>query len=280
MRARVTACLRALVLGWAALTAARLARADVLSVLESARHGCPRGAALGSLRPVAQLDGAARWLADGASLHQATARASYRTLASASIHVAGDSSEAGLARLLDARFCRTLTDPELREVGIHRRGAELWIVLAAPFVLPALADAARADARVLELVNRARSRPRQCGAESFAAAPPLTLSARLYAAALAHSRDMAAQGDFAHSGSNGSTPAERVSQTGYAWSHVGENIAAGAASADEVTQGWLASPEHCANIMDPRFTESAVAFRIDARSPAGVYWTQLFARPR
>ncbi len=48
-------------------------------------------------------------------------------------------------------------------------------------------------------------------------------------------------------------PAQRVRRTGYApRSVVGENIAAGAPTADEVMQGVLDSPGHCANLMDPR----------------------------
>ena len=44
-------------------------------------------------------------------------------------------------------------------------------------------------------------------------------------------------------------------------------------------QGWLASPHHCENLMDPRFTELGVGFVFDADSDSGVYWTQVFAVP-
>jgi uncharacterized protein YkwD len=106
------------------------------------------------------------------------------------------------------------------------------------------------------------------------------LSAALGAAALAHSREMAAQSRFAHEGADGSTAGQRVARTGYRAALVGENIAAGPTSASEVVKGWLESPGHCANLMDARFTEMGLAYAVDARSTSGIYWTQVFATPR
>lgn len=56
-----------------------------------------------------------------------------------------------------------------------------------------------------------------------------------------------------------------------------ENIAAGQGSARQVMAGWLASPGHCANIMNGSFTEMAAAYAIDRSSAATIYWTQVFA---
>jgi hypothetical protein len=53
---------------------------------------------------------------------------------------------------------------------------------------------------------------------------------------------------------------------------VGENIAYGPKSADEVVQGWLDSPGHCENIMDPRFAEMGIAYA------AGLMGLQLLLR--
>ena len=44
--------------------------------------------------------------------------------------------------------------------------------------------------------------------------------------------------------------------------------------------GWLASPGHCSNIMNPDFTEMGAAYAIDKSSAAGSYWTQVFGTPR
>jgi uncharacterized protein YkwD len=47
----------------------------------------------------------------------------------------------------------------------------------------------------------------------------------------------------------------------------------------EVTQGWLSSPAHCENIMDPRFSEIGIAFAVNMASAEAIYWTQDFAAP-
>ena len=44
--------------------------------------------------------------------------------------------------------------------------------------------------------------------------------------------------------------------------------------------GWLASPEHCANIMNVRFSEMGVAFAVNGQDDYGVYWTLSLAAPR
>ncbi|MGH8229818.1 MAG: CAP domain-containing protein [Steroidobacteraceae bacterium] len=226
-----------------------------------------------------RLNLAARSLASGAPLSEAIERAGYHALRSASIHIRGALTPRAVESLLGSRFCRLLTDPALRDIGLYRRRRELWIVAAEPFAAPALSHPARVRREVLRLVNQARSRARRCGAQEFAPARPLAPSSRLRRAALEHSRDMAAHDLFSHEGSDHSTPGERVTRTGYPWSAVGENIAAGQTTARQVVDAWLASPEHCANIMEPRFTHTGIAYVVAAASAAGVYWTEDFARP-
>ena len=74
-------------------------------------------------------------------------------------------------------------------------------------------------------------------------------------------------------------PAQRVARAGYSWSVVGENIAAGQRDADTVVKSWLESPGHCANLMNPEYSEVGVAFATNASSAAGIYWAQVFAAP-
>jgi uncharacterized protein YkwD len=61
---------------------------------------------------------------------------------------------------------------------------------------------------------------------------------------------------------------------------VGENLASGVMTAEEVVNGWLHSPHHCANLMTGRFTEMGIAFAINPRTDSGVYWTQTFGTTR
>jgi uncharacterized protein YkwD len=138
---------------------------------------------------------------------------------------------------------------------------------------------ATVHARVVELVNAARSHGRRCGSARFAAAPPLSISRQLDDAAAAHARDMARKKFFDHRGADGSQPKDRVIRAGYQSRLTGENIAFGPESAEEVVAGWLASPGHCANIMDSRFRHIGVGLAT-GRGRGRIYWVQDFGAPR
>lgn len=132
--------------------------------------------------------------------------------------------------------------------------------------------------RVVELVNAARSNSRRCGSERYAAAPSLRVSQKLNKAAAGHARDMARRKFFEHRGSDGSQPKDRVLRAGYQPRLTGENIAYGPESAEEVVAGWLASPGHCANIMDSRFHDIGVALNT-GKKRGQIYWVQNFGAP-
>jgi uncharacterized protein YkwD len=134
-------------------------------------------------------------------------------------------------------------------------------------------------ARVVELVNDARHDGHRCGRERFAPAPPLRLSRALNDAADDHARDMARRNYFEHVGEDGSQPRDRVQRAGYNSRLTGENIAFGPESAEEVVAGWLASPGHCENIMDPRFQDTGVGVAT-GRKRGRIYWVQTFGEPR
>jgi len=139
-------------------------------------------------------------------------------------------------------------------------------------------SSATVSARVVELVNAARSSGRKCGSERFGAAPSLSVSQKLNIAAAGHARDMARKKFFEHRGSDGSQPKDRVIRAGYQPRLTGENIAFGPESAEEVVAGWLASPGHCANIMDPRFQSIGTGLAI-GRKRGEIYWVQDFGAP-
>ncbi|MFL1455935.1 CAP domain-containing protein [Marinobacter sp. GN3S48] len=136
------------------------------------------------------------------------------------------------------------------------------------------------QADMLNKVNAARASARSCGSEQFSAAEPLAYNCPIEGAATHHSNDMAEHNFFSHTGSDGLRVGARVTATGYEWSVVGENIAAGYDDVDTVVQAWLDSPGHCRNIMDSRFSQFAVD-RVDANgADYENYWTQVFATPR
>ena len=138
------------------------------------------------------------------------------------------------------------------------------------------------QASLIARVNQLRAAGASCGSNgNFAPAAALTWNTQLTQAATAHSLDMVRNNFFDHTGSNGSTLSSRVNATGYAWSGLGENIAAGYGTVSNVMTGWMASPGHCANIMNPAFTQIGVAcIKGTSTNRYGDYWTMDLGRPQ
>ena len=120
--------------------------------------------------------------------------------------------------------------------------------------------------RILQLVNAERASQ---GLSS------LTRNAQLDAAALAHATDMRNNNFFAHTGSDGSSPSDRVTTAGYAWTKTGENIGQGSVSPEDMMDLWMNSTGHRANILDPDFTEIGIG--VDDQGTT--LWVQVFGRP-
>ena len=244
-------------------------------------RGCEGKAGLNSrLRASKGLNEVAREWSKGGRLNDAFRRTDYRMSTSSSMRVEGARSEAEILAVLTANYCSVILDPSFTEIGLYERGRDVWVVVAKPFATPAVNDADAVSRRVLVLVNEARAQPRKCGRKQFAAVPPLKLSQALGKAALIHARDMATNNFFEHEGSDGSRPADRVTRIGYRWRTVAENVAAGASDADAAVRGWLDSPGHCVNIMSAQYQEMGVAYAVEKKSDAGIYWSQVFATPK
>ena len=143
-----------------------------------------------------------------------------------------------------------------------------------------LNGAAGIQAEVLQRLNALRSQGAVCGSNAFAATGLVTWNNPLLQAAVGHSTDMAQKNYFAHTGLDGRTPAQRVTATGYSWSTVGENIAAGQRSVEEVLTGWTNSPGHCQNLMNPSFRDVAVACVRNDAATYRLYWTMELGRSR
>jgi len=132
----------------------------------------------------------------------------------------------------------------------------------------------------LRRINAARAQAQRCGWRSMPPAPPLHWDGTLQTVAARHSRDMAARNYFDHRSPDGRTVAERVQATPYKYRIVGENLAGGDPHVASAVRGWIESPSHCANLMDPRFADVAVACVGDRRSQWGTYWTMVLGRRR
>ena len=264
----------------AALAVSIAARADALSAVQLLREGgC--GGLLPAVQPLhrsALLDHAAREWANGASSPATAAEHSgYRAQVAAGLHLSGP--ESSTVQSLRRTGCPTVSERGLNDVGVYQRGLDTWLLLASAYVVPSSAQAPILSARILELVNQARAQGARCGTRAFGPAPPVKLSSALAGVAFGHALDMAEHGYFEHEDLAGHTPADRVRAAGYREKLVGENIAYGPQTADEVVQGWLDSPGHCENIMDARFAEMGVAFAAGQSAKRGLYWVQVLVAP-
>jgi len=126
---------------------------------------------------------------------------------------------------------------------------------------------------LLQLVNSHRAAGRNCGSSGyFEPTTPVTWNDTIELAAYDHSLDMFINNFLGHTGSDGSSPGDRLTRRGYDWSWRGwgENAYWGPRTEAEVIAGWIDSPGHCANIMNPFWNEMGVA-------KVGAYWTQVFS---
>jgi len=179
----------------------------------------------------------------------------------------------------DRSIWATVLSPEMRDVGIgvaRMNGLPLYAFL---FAVPesehfsqstrGLGDLNRVRAEMLAQVNAQRRK---------AGAPPLALNADLQEAAQAHAQDMLARGFFAHKSPSGTTVRERSRKAGYDWRAIGENIAEGQTSVNEVMTTWMNSPGHRENILNPAFRELGVGLVL-GKGRDGEYrviWVQNF----
>ncbi|TKB56031.1 CAP domain-containing protein [Ferrimonas aestuarii] len=142
--------------------------------------------------------------------------------------------------------------------------------------LPCEADISR----LLALVNHHRTQGMRCGDQQLPAVPALSLDSRLSFAAALHAYDMASYNFLSHTGRDGRDVGFRVSSYGYPWQWVGENIAAGQPKVEVAVKEWLASDEHCANLMSPDYQQTGFACVVGSESDYRYYWVQVFATPQ
>lgn len=106
---------------------------------------------------------------------------------------------------------------------------------------------------------------------------PLRENYTLNAAAYNHAYNMARKNRMEHV-LDGHNAGDRITAVGYTWQSYGENIAWNYLSAAAVVQGWMNSPGHRKNILNPNVTEIGVWVAKNSRGEP--YYCQVFARPR
>ncbi len=143
------------------------------------------------------------------------------------------------------------------------------MALALPAARPTVAAAATAaskERQILQCVNRERTTR---GLPKLRRSTPLTRAARF------HARQMRAKRFFDHRDPAGRGPLERVRRYTTRFTTVGENIAAGHASAAATCRQWMASPGHRANILRPQYRALGVGYASGGRWRHT--WVQVFA---
>ena len=130
--------------------------------------------------------------------------------------------------------------------------------------------AARREA--LAAVNAAR---RRAGLGELAA------QGGLERAAMGHAQAMIDGEFFGHESPDGTTPRERASAAGYSARVLGEAIAYGQRTGDDVVAAWLESPPHRRILLDRVVTECGIGVAV-GREGRGekVVWVALVAAPR
>lgn len=104
----------------------------------------------------------------------------------------------------------------------------------------------------------------------------LVLLETLGAAAEHHSVDMAQKNYFSHDLKGGPTWSDNIRRHDYKESPIGENIAAGMASARVALNKWENSPGHRENMLDNRFEAIGIGRAYKQTSKYDWYWTTTF----
>jgi len=126
---------------------------------------------------------------------------------------------------------------------------------------------------LITLINAARAQTQYCGRAKIVASGPLVSNCALVSAAHDHAKTLASKNRLSHRGAGNSKLGSRVTASGYQWSAVGENIAKGQATTEDLLDDWLASRKHCKNLLRRDYQEIGVA-------QVGSYWVAVFATPQ
>lgn len=110
--------------------------------------------------------------------------------------------------------------------------------------------------------------------------PTLSVNPLLTEAAEMKAKDMAEKGYFAHTSPEGRTPWYWIEATGYRYQYAGENLAVNFRDSKDVTEAWLKSPTHRANIVKGKYTEMGTGIaKGEYNGRPAVFVAQVYANP-
>lgn len=108
---------------------------------------------------------------------------------------------------------------------------------------------------------------------------PVMLNEKLNRASHIHAADLAQAGIISHTGTDGSSHADRVQRQGYYFSIAAENVATGQNSWEETFKAWQDSPGHNENLLRDDVTEFGIALVYEPKTTYSTYWAMLVASP-
>ncbi|WP_241657150.1 SafA/ExsA family spore coat assembly protein [Halobacillus salinus] len=121
------------------------------------------------------------------------------------------------------------------------------------------------EQQVIDLTNQERAKQ---------GLSPLKGNWQLSRVARYKSRDMRDKGYFSHQSPTYGSPFEMMRSFNVSYRRAAENIAAGQRTPQEVVDGWMNSPGHRKNILDPNLRQIGVGYA--KGGSYGHYWTQMF----
>lgn len=107
---------------------------------------------------------------------------------------------------------------------------------------------------------------------------PFTYNAHLEQSARRHVNDMMSNNRRSHTGSDGTSPRQRITAAGYAGSQMNEAIGWGY-SLDRMLNFWLNSPVHRRMVLSSAYTEIGVAHLNPSDRNFGNWWVLNFGTP-
>ncbi len=108
----------------------------------------------------------------------------------------------------------------------------------------------------------------------------LAVNTTLERAAQLKADDMAKKSYFAHNSPDGKTPWYWFETVGYDYAAAGENLAVNFTDSKDITEAWMHSPTHRANIMNGNYTEIGIATaRGEYKGKDAIFVVQEFGRP-
>ncbi len=208
----------------------------------------------------------------------------YPSLSKGSIVMASNlSPEAQITNLFqDPKYQAMLVKPEFTEIGLvaikdlvkdSNNQGTLWALI---MIEPSYAAKDGWMEVALYEINQFRKEY---------SLPPLKINGLLTDTAMTYSKRMAIHDFVAHDAPEGDRIGQRVTQSGYPWQVVYENLQAGAKTPEEAVEAWkLSKKGHREAMLSKDTTEMGIGYYFmpfdDGKIISNHYWTLIMAKPK